>query len=902
MIRFVHPEAFLLALPVLLWLRRDFAARPLLALLRGVALCLLLGLLAEPYRSGAATGRDLVIVADRSLSVPPNALEVLPELGKLARDQARRGDRIGLLTFGRDTAIEAPPSPDWRYTAPQLPLDRDGSDLAQALETALALIPPGRQGSLLVVSDGESTGRDPLAAAGEAARRGITIDVVPLRRPELPDVAVDELTVPEQLAPDEPFLFSAWVRSDRATEVPVQLLRNGQVIASGKRTLRPGLNRLLFKDRLAAAGVHAYEVQLATEDRVPENNRAHSVVRVDGPLRVLCLTPGGRQDRLTRSLAAAGLAVDVRPAAGLPTTAEALAGYRAIVLENVPAQDLPPLGLRALQRFVTDLGGGLLMTGGKASFGVGGYHRSPVEDVLPVSLEIRQEQRKFGLAMAITLDRSGSMAAPVDGGLQKMDLANLGACAAIEMLGPLDAVSVQAVDSAVHDIVPLTAASDRAGLCARVRTIESMGGGIYVYAALVGAAQQLEAAVQTTKHIVLFADAADAEQPGEYKQLLAELAQKKVTVSVIGLGKETDSDAAFLKDVAARGGGRVFFSAEPNDLPRVFAHETIQAARSAMIEEPTDARILPDVLAIADLRGVGFPRLGGYSIAYEKPGATLGVVSTDEQKAPLFAFWQHGLGRAAAFLGEVDGPLAGDLASWDRYADFFATVARWLAGNEAPLELFSEIRREGHEGVVVVEVEAGKEALLGTTSARVLGPDGTVHELALERTGERRLEGRFALRAQGAYQAVLRTGQDQVLRAAPITLPYSPEFAPPADPAHGEKLLARIAKETGGLVSPAAHELLRGSREGSGIQYLGWQLCWWLVGVVLLEIAVRRLQLTIPWRLPRRVVGGFAARVRAAWLRLRRKPASSAQPTPSPPAADLQSILARAKERSQKRL
>src|SRR5690606_19327971 len=119
---------------------------------------------------------------------------------------------------------------------------------------------------------------------------------------------------------------------------------------------------------------------------------------------------------------------------------DGLDGFAAVVLENVPADDLPAGALVALQRFVDDLGGGLLMTGGKASFGAGGYRRSPLEEVLPVSMEIREEQRRFALALAGALDRSGSMTAPAGPDRTKMDLANLGTIAAGEMLGRNDEV------------------------------------------------------------------------------------------------------------------------------------------------------------------------------------------------------------------------------------------------------------------------------------------------------------------------------------------------------------------------------------------------------------------------------------------------------------------------------
>src|SRR4029079_4104365 len=128
-------------------------------------------------------------------------------------------------------------------------------------------------------------------------------------------------------------------------------------------------------------------------------------------------------------------------------------------------------------------------------------------------------------------------------GRTKMDLANLGACAAIETLGPFDEVGVIAVDSARNVVTPLVQASDKDAICGQVRQIQSMGGGIFTYTALVTAARMVQESDKGTRHIVLFADAADAEEPGDYQRLLAALTPLGITVSVIGLGSETDSDA-----------------------------------------------------------------------------------------------------------------------------------------------------------------------------------------------------------------------------------------------------------------------------------------------------------------------------------------------------------------------
>ena len=603
-----------------------------------------------------------------------------------------------------------------------------------------------------------------------------------------------------------------------------------------------------------------------------ENNVARAVVRVAGAFRVLCVTPGGRQDRLTRSLTSAGLSVAVHAPATAPLTLDALDGIRAVVLENVPIQDLPSGAARALHRYVQDLGGGLLMTGGRSSFGPGGYHHSLIEDVLPVSMEVREEHRKFSLAMAIALDRSGSMAMSVAGGVTKMDLANLGAVAAIELLNAQDVVSVVAVDSAPHVVVPLTSVRNKQAIAARVRSIESMGGGIFTFAALQAAAMQLKDASQGTKHIVIFADANDAEQPGSYKAFVPKLRAAGVTVSVIGLGKDTDADADFLRDVARLGGGRCFFGEDPSDLPRMFAQETLQVARSSWVDEPTAADVAPDIVSVGALAGTDFPVLGGYSIAYLKPGAQRGLVTRDDTGAPLLAFWQSGLGRSAAFLGEVDGAASGGLAAWNGYADFFSTVLRWVAGTEATRAVYAEVTRRGHDAVLRVEVEPGRQDLLTGLEARVVRPDGSAHTAMLTRSDDTSLEARIPLPTQGAYRPVLRMADGSFLRLPAVTLPYSPEFEPRARPDEGEAMLRDLVQVAAGTLDPRADQILAGSRRSTGRTPLGSWLAWTALGLLLLEIAVRRLQ----WQVP---TGAASRALRRARPERRKAPPMASAPT-----------------------
>lgn len=906
MIRCVHPEALLLLPFALLLLRNTLWPRPLLGCLRWSAVLLAALLLAEPSWPGEGDGRDIVLVVDRSRSMPDDTETKARELAAAIQRVQLPGDRLGVITFGSSPVVCAVPQTPLVWPETARPVDQDGSDLAAATAAGLALVPPGRQGSLVVLSDGNHTGPELDAVTRAARRAGLRIETQLLARAAGADAAIAEVAVPGQVGVGEPFAGSAIVIAEQAGPVHWRLVVDGEVVRQGDADLPAGRSVLQFRHALPAAGQHEIAVEIArVGDARPENDRGLAVVRAAAPPRVLCITPGGREDRLTRSLRAAGHDVLVVAPGRAPLSLAGLDAFRAVVLEDVAANELPPGGMQALARAVRDLGTGLLMTGGKASFGIGGYHKSPLEDVLPVTMEIREQQRRFGLAMAIALDRSGSMKAEI-GGETKMQLADKGAASAVELLSPIDSLALIAVDTAAHVVAPMQPVDDRARLAGLARSIESSGGGIYIGSALHACAAELARAPQQNKHIVLFADADDAEEPDDYLTFVPALVKAGVTVSVIGLGTRANSGGALLEQIAQLGNGRCQFVADATDLPRVFAQETIQVARSSMVEAVTAVGIRPELALLGDMP-TPFPSVGGYSLAWPRPRAEVGLITVDDQQAPLLAHWQVGLGRAAAFLGEADGPLSGELARWGSYGDCFGTLLRWLVGGQPP-GLFVDGHREGGVGVYSIEVDGRDAAQLDTVRGVLSRPDGTTEDLVFERKEPGRLLVRVPLRGTGVHRAAVQVG-GETIRMPPLCLPYSPEFAPAFDARAGERTLRSLARATGGEFGANVEAIVAGERRSTGGFDLGPPLAIALVVVLLLEITLRRWQVMLPvpaWLRRRQRVGPAveAAATTAVTVVAQQEPgaplgASAVKDgAPSEPSDGMLGALARAQKRT----
>ena len=916
----LFPELLLLIVPLLFlyfWRARSWGLDEATRLLM---LALLTLIASVPIAPLGGKGLDVIAVVDLSRSMPSNARSRALEIITLLERARKSGDRVGIVTYGREPRIERLPEELGEAGVFVQQVDADGSDLGSAISLAISLIPRGRPGRLIVLSDGEANGTPVLAAANEAAARGLPIDFRVFSRGNAADIAVESLDLPGVVDEREPFQFTASVRTDRTVQAEAVLLRDEIEIARTIRTFQPGLSQLTFRDVVDTPGVARYRLELTGNDRIPENNRGDGAVRVEAPGTILLVNVAGNPDNLSRAFEAGKMRVRIVTPSALPRHPADLLAFRAVIIENVPADTVGPEALAALARFSTDLGGGLLLTGGGASFGVGGYFRSLLDPYLPVSMEIKNEHRKLSLAMAVVLDRSGSMATPVGDGRTKMDLANLGTCAAIETLGPFDEVAVVAVDSAAHVVSPLVSASEKERLCNEVRRIQSMGGGIFTYTALVTAATIVQESQKGTRHILLFADAADAEEPGEYERLLEKTSAIGISVSVIALGSEADSDAAFLKDVAARGKGRIHFTSSADELPRLFAQEAITVARSSFVTEATPTRALPDLVLLGETPASAFPSLDGYNLTYLRPGATMGVVTTDEYKAPVLAFWHRGLGRIAALTAEVDGQFSRRLNAWNHFQSFAIGLGRWLLGGDPPSGVLATIERQGGQGVVRVELSPERSRTSGrnvnAATAMVVPPvEGTNEarrQVNLAWVDDDTLEGRFPLQNAGLYLGAVQLGTGEVLALAPLSLPYSPEFESRFDPEEGHKTLAEIARMTGGVERTAWDDVFGASRFWNRqVRDLVMPLTVVLLMVHVIEIAGRRLSLFTAaaewWRginWPRFRRPSLAA---PSTPGVESEPAQSPEPVgvPSPTVSrrkPAESALARAKNKARSRL
>src|SRR5687768_104439 len=214
----LFPELLLLVVPLLFlyfWRARSSSLGGITRLLILVLLALIAAVPIAPF---GGKGVDVLIVADLSRSMPGDSHARALEIIKLLEERRAGGDRVGIVTFGREARIERLPAELGQAGVFVQQVDADGSDLGGAISLAASLVPRGRPGRLIVLSDGESNGTPVMAAAHEGAVRGLPVDFRFFGREGAADVAVESLDVPGIVDEREPFQFTASVRTDRTAD------------------------------------------------------------------------------------------------------------------------------------------------------------------------------------------------------------------------------------------------------------------------------------------------------------------------------------------------------------------------------------------------------------------------------------------------------------------------------------------------------------------------------------------------------------------------------------------------------------------------------------------------------------------------------------------------------------
>ncbi|MCB0117197.1 MAG: VWA domain-containing protein, partial [Caldilineaceae bacterium] len=489
-----------------------------------------------------------VFVLDVSDSVPAAERARGEALIRAAVDEMPEDRQAAIVVFGGDALVERLASPDPLFADLSSVPVTSRTNIGDALQLATALFPDAGARRIVLLSDGrENVGRA-VEQAELAALNGIELSYMPLAGPEGEvEVMVERLDAPADVRQGQNFDLALAVNSTSTTDATLRIFADGSLIHSQSVRLQAGVNRFRVPFEDAQGGFVRFRAQVVPDnDTWLQNNEAGAFTVVHGEPRLLVVAAPEDGTNLAQALSAASMDVSSVAPADLPTTLAELAAYDGVILANVAAEALPAGSMDMLQVYVRDLGKGLLMTGGENSFGAGGYLRTPLEETLPVDMDVRSREQTPNLALALVVDKSGSMGSchcenpdleqtyerrPI--GQPKVDIAKEAVMQAASALGPQDYLGVVAFDSSAHWAVDVNQVGGFAQIENAIGGIQAAGD-TNIKAGVESAYHALQQVDARLKHIILLTDG--WLQEGELATLAVQMRGEGITLSVVAAG------------------------------------------------------------------------------------------------------------------------------------------------------------------------------------------------------------------------------------------------------------------------------------------------------------------------------------------------------------------------------
>ncbi|MBN1808222.1 MAG: VWA domain-containing protein [Planctomycetes bacterium] len=808
-------------------------------------------MLAEPRAVRTSDVVSLVYVLDQSYSIGDQVSNDVLSFVTRTVSEKPSADEAGLVVFGNQAVVELPPRVSFPFEVITSRVDRDGTNIDKALSLAAAVIPEYNQGRIVFISDGTQTAGELTPAIDRLNARDISVDVLPVSYGFEHEVWLERLDLPRFVKVGETYEASAILSSLTAGSGRLVLHENGREIFSDEVNFNAGKNRFVLPLYLRTPGYYEYVASVSVAEGMDgwrENNTAvnHLYIAAKGSILLVTDPYGDERDwaTLLGSLKKAELNVELRPPLEFPRDALSLLPYDCIIFANVPADSFDVVQMNALRDAVHNQGSGFIMVGGADSFGPGGYNRTPVEEILPVTMDVTHKKVLPKGALVIVLHTCEFS----EGNTWGKRIAK----EAIRVLGAKDEVGVlvydwQGREKWLFRLTPARFYDKLAKLINEANIGDMPSFGTTMRMALT----ELKQSDAAMKHAIIISDG-DPSPPTP--ELVNGFVQEKISISTVGINPHSNTDVNTLSVIASATGGRFYFPKTASKLPGIFIKEAKTLKRS-MIQNKT---FVPSVEFVSPVvKGVDeFPPLRGYILTTPKARSEVVLEGPEQDEVdPVLAVWRFGVGRAAAFTSDLSPNWAADWVEWTGYDAFVKQLVSDVSRVTRKSDLHVTTQVFGDTAVITVD-DYNPAASLLDIRARISGPLNRDETLLLKQAGPHRYEARVPVWGKGSYHVVVagRTGDRAEQAFGGYTVPYSTEYlrfrATPS-------VLRRIAENTGGRILTGAEtgaELFgktRKPRESTRSVVDVFLLI--LACLIPLDVAVRRVQ--IDWQVIRSWLG-----------------------------------------------
>ena len=777
-------------------------------------------------------------VSDKQLAA---AKKYVDELDK------QKGDgNLQLITFAEKPLVARPDSGEALSTAiARHDKAGAGTDAQSAMQLAYGLYPDGYLPRMVLVTDGNQTQGDVAVEAYRAKDLGVKVSWRTFDQDKTSEVRVVGVTAPEDIKVGQPYDVTAEVWSTEPQSVTLALQQDefpNPLQPEQKVDLREGKNLIKFKSDAKHAGATTYRLRLTKfqHDTEAQNNVAVTTAPVKGKPSVLYIEGGMLREPATagymqRALEFEQIDVTLRGPAGIPSNPKELEKYDLVLVSDVPAHLMGAGQMQALDTYVAQMGGGLIMAGGQDSFGSGGYERTRIEQIMPVRFDSEKIREQPDIALVLVIDRSGSMQGP------KLEAAKESARVTTEVLSPDDYIAVVAFDSEAMRLVQPQRAGNRSRISAEISKLQS-GGGTNIFPGLKEAFEILQGINAKVKHVILMTD---GEAPTDgLAELVQDMRASRITVSCVGV---QGADRNMLSMIADAGDGRLYMVEDIGSLPKIFMKETQEAQKSQLVEDVVHARIAKRVEAIEGTDVEHAPSLRGYVTTKPKPTAETILIS--DLGEPLLARWRYGSGTSVAWTSDVKNRWAVDWIRWPGYPKFWAQVIRSSMRRKVydSYDLFAKVA-DGRAQVTVDAIDSGDKFVNELdTQLEVIDPatNKVTQSIVMDQTAAGRYTADFKIQKYGSYllKAIhKRDGKTVAESLGSVALSYPLEYLRTTP---DEEPLKHAAQVSGGFDQAPIDKIWKAA-DGESTSYTQDLWPWVLLGVIvlfLLDLYAKRVRL-----------------------------------------------------------
>lgn len=388
--------------------------------LQTATLGMLLLMLWQPALSVATlrTQQNIVaVIADdsRSMSFSDNGVPRREAMLKTLNSIKDLDKKFQVRLYRAGAGLERIDSPT-QLTA-QAPSTRIGEALKQVTAEAASL----PIGAVVLLSDGaDNTGGIDLETLSEVRRHRIPIHTVGFGREKIArDVEIVDAQLPVRVLADSRLAAQVTLKSFGydTRKARLNIRENGKTVATREVTLKADGKEQTESVLFNAGAGGAKNLQITLEPLDGEENRNNnSVTRLVSAEatkpRILYIEgePKWEYKFIRRAIEedkALTLTSMLRTTQnktyrqqiedpseleqGFPSTVDELFKFQGVIIGGVEANYFTPTQLELLKQFVDRRGGGLLWLGGRSGLGDGGWEKSAVSDLLPVSLPPRKD-------------------------------------------------------------------------------------------------------------------------------------------------------------------------------------------------------------------------------------------------------------------------------------------------------------------------------------------------------------------------------------------------------------------------------------------------------------------------------------------------------------------------------